>query len=64
LDSLSDLFGLRLPLPQVRPAQISEGIQDTSEARKLSGKHGDISRALHWWAKTKIEGKENGHGDY
>ena len=36
LGSLSDLLGLRLSLPlQSRPAQISEGTQDSSEQRRL-----------------------------
>ena len=36
LGSLSDLFGLRLPLPlQSRPAQISDGTQDGTEQLEL-----------------------------
>ena len=30
LGSVSDLLGLRLPLPRSRPAQISDGTQDST----------------------------------
>jgi len=40
--SLSDLFGLRLPLPRSRPAQISEGTRDSTE--QLDLRQGNIPK--------------------
>ena len=48
LDSLSDLFGLRLPLPlQSRPAQISAGTQDSTNQFRLPKKHSDSLLSTH-----------------
>jgi hypothetical protein len=44
--SVSDLLGLRLPLPRSRPAQISDGTLDTAEQLTpiLSNKQTDVHR--------------------
>ena len=55
LHSLSDLLGLRLPLPlQSRPAQISEGMQNSTDHLRSIPEHGN---SCLWAHSVRPEGK-------
>ena len=55
LGSVSDLLGLRLPLPlQSRPAQVSDGTQEsTRETQALSLKRGAPCLSTHWTTQER-----------